>query len=189
MQLQLLTEKPEASAGLLAIEAKTADGEGPWYSNNRVTSHNTPIVANPGSAAHKRIEAAFDELRQMFPAALCYTKIVPVDEVVTLTLFYREDDHFKRLMLDDAAAARLDRLWDQLRYVSEDALKLVDVFAQLWQYATQDADPSVFEPMREPIKQGAVAFRQRLIDTQPKQLEACGVRAARVAPHSPTPAR
>ncbi len=37
-----------------------------------------------------------------FPPALCYTKIVPVDEVVTLTLFYREDDHLARLMLDDA---------------------------------------------------------------------------------------
>jgi hypothetical protein len=110
VQLQLLTNRPSANSGLLTIEAKTADGEGPWYSNNRVTSHNTPIVVNDGSAARKRIKAAFDEFRQMFPAALCYTKIVPVDEVVTLTLYYREDDHFKRLMLDDARAAQLDRL-------------------------------------------------------------------------------
>ncbi|HXG47642.1 MAG TPA: DUF1592 domain-containing protein, partial [Methylomirabilota bacterium] len=106
------------------------------------------------------------------PAALCYTKIVPVDEVVTLTLHYREDDHFKRLMLDDAQAARLDRLWDELRYVAEDDLRMVDVFEQLWQYATQDADPSVFEPLREPIKQRAAAFRQRLVATQPAHLDA-----------------
>ncbi len=97
---------------------------------------------------------------------------MPVDEVVTLTLFYREDDHFKRLMLDDAQAAQLDRLWDELHYVAQDALTMVDVFEQLWQYATQDADPSVFEPMREPIKQRAAAFRQRLVDTQPKHLDA-----------------
>ncbi|HWN97019.1 MAG TPA: DUF1592 domain-containing protein, partial [Methylomirabilota bacterium] len=172
VQLQLLTNKPSASSGLLTIEAKTADGEGPWYSNNRITSHNTPIVVNDGSAARQRIEAAFDEFRQIFPAALCYTKIVPVDEVVTLTLFYREDDHFKRLMLDGAQAARLDRLWDEMHYVAQDALTLVDVFEQLWQYATQDADPSVFEPMREPIKQRAAAFRQRLVDTQPAHLDA-----------------
>ena len=100
-----------------------------------------PVVVNDGSAARKRIEAAFDEFRQMFPAALCYTKIVPVDEVVTLTLFHREDDHLSRLMLDDTQKARLDRLWDELHYVSRDALTLVDVFEQLWQYATQDADP------------------------------------------------
>jgi hypothetical protein len=172
VQLQLLTNKPPASSGLLAIEAKTADGEGPWYSNNRVTSHNTPIVVNDGSAARRRVEAAFDEFRSIFPAALCYTKIVPVDEVVTLTLFYREDDQFKRLMLDEAAAARLDRLWDELHYVAQDALTLVDVFEQLWQYATQDADPSVFEPMREPIRARAAAFRQRLLETQPAHVEA-----------------
>ena len=172
VQLQVLTNKPSASSGLLAIEAKTADGEGPWYSNNRVTSHNTPIVVNDGSEARKRVEAAFDQFRELFPAALCYTKIVPVDEVVTLTLYYREDNHFKRLMLDDAQATRLDRLWDELHYIAEDDLRMVDVFEQLWQYATQDADPSVFEPMREPIKQRAAAFRQHQVDTQPKHLDA-----------------
>ncbi len=171
VQLQLLTNKPAASSGLLAIEAKTADGEGPWYSNNRTTSHNSPIVANDGSASRRRLEAAFEEFRQLFPAALCYTKIVPVDEVVTLTLYYREDHQFKRLMLDDAQAARLDRLWDELRYVSQDALTLVDAFEQLWQYATQDADPSAFTPMREPIKQRAEEFKKRLVETQPAHLD------------------
>jgi len=172
VQLQLLTNRPAARTGLLAIEAKTSDGEGPWYSNNRTTSHTAPVIVNDGSAARKRVEAAFEEFRQLFPAALCYTKIVPVDEVVTLTLFYREDDHFKRLMLDDTQAAQLDRLWDQLHYVAQDALTLVDVFEQLWQYATQDADPSVFEPMREPIKQRADEFKKLLVDTQPKHLDA-----------------
>jgi hypothetical protein len=172
VQFQLLDRPPVAGSGLLAIEAKTSDGEGPWYSNNRTTSHTAPIIVNEGSAARKRIEAAFEEFRELFPAALCYTKIVPVDEVVTLTLFYREDAHFKRLMLDDTQAARLDRLWDELHYVAQDALTLVDVFEQLWQYATQDADPSVFEPMREPIRQRAEAFKQRLVATQPAHLEA-----------------
>jgi hypothetical protein len=184
VQLQVLTNKPSLGSGLLAIEAKTADGEGPWYSNNRTTSHNTPIVANEGSTARKRIEAAFDEFRQVFPAALCYTKIVPVDEVVTLTLYYREDQHFARLMLDEAQTARLDRLWDELHYVAQDAVTLVDVFEQLWQYATQDADPSVFEPMREPIKQRAATFRQRLVDTQPRHLDAA-LRFANDAYHRP----
>jgi hypothetical protein len=172
VQLQVLTNKPASTLGLVTIEARTKDGEGAWHSNNRTTSHDTPIIAMDGSAARKRIEADFDEFRQVFPTALCYTKIVPVDEVVTLTLYYREDHHFGRLMLDDTQAARLDRLWDELHYVAQDALRLVDVFEQLWQYATQDADPSVFEPMREPIKQRAAAFRQRLLDTQPTHLDA-----------------
>jgi hypothetical protein len=172
VQLQALTNKPSRDSGLRPIQATTKDGEGPWHSNNRTTSHSSPIIVNDGSAARQRLEASFDEFRQVFPAALCYTKIVPVDEVITLTLFYREDDHFARLMLDDTQAAQLDRLWDELHYLAQDALKLVDVFEQLWQYATQDADPKVFEPMREPIQRNAAAFRQRLVDTQPAHLDA-----------------
>ena len=100
--------------------------------------------------------------RRSFPPSLCYTKIVPVDEVITLTLFYREDDHLRRLMLDDAQAAELDRLWAELHFVSQDALTLVDAFAQLLEYATQDADPKVFVPMRKPINDRAAAFRRAL---------------------------
>src|SRR5437773_7086857 len=75
-------------------------------------------------------------------------------------------------MLDDAQAAELDRLWAELHYVSHDALKLVDAFEQLWQYATQDADPSAFEPLREPIKRRAEEFKQLLVDTQPAHFDA-----------------
>jgi hypothetical protein len=59
-----------------------------------------------------------------------------------------------------------------LHFVSHDALTLVDAFEQLWQFATQDADPKVFEPLREPIKQRAAAFRELLTNTQPKHVEA-----------------
>ncbi|MGE3818491.1 MAG: DUF1592 domain-containing protein [Isosphaeraceae bacterium] len=131
-----------------------------------------PVVVADAGPARNRFEAAFDVFRQTFPPALCYTKIVPVDEVVTLTLFYREDDLLRRLMLDDAQTARLDRLWDELRFVSQDALTLVDAFQQLLEYASQDGDPSLFEPLRQPIMERAAAFRQRLVEVEPKQLDA-----------------
>src|SRR5207249_3416284 len=73
---------------------------------------------------------------------------------------------------DDDQKAKLDRSWDQLHYVSHDAPMLVDAFEQLWQYATQDADPKVFEPLRKPIQERAAAFRQRLIDTEPRHVQA-----------------
>ncbi|MEX2027032.1 MAG: DUF1592 domain-containing protein, partial [Pirellulaceae bacterium] len=131
-----------------------------------------PMIAAEGSAARERIEASIGQFRQWFPAALCYSKIVPVDEVVTLTLYYREDHELSRLMLDGDEAAKLDRLWDELHYISHDALTLVDAYAQLMEYATQDADPKVFEPLRGPINDRAAAFRQRLIDTEPQHLSA-----------------
>ena len=131
-----------------------------------------PVVVADAGPARRRFEAAFDTFRQLFPPALCYTKIVPVDEVVTLTLFYREDDHLRRLMLDDAQAAQLDRLWGELRFVSQDALTLVDAFQQLLEYASQDGNPTLFEPLRKPINDRAAAFRKALVAAEPKQLDA-----------------
>jgi hypothetical protein len=172
VQLQVTTVEPERDSGLLPSAVTVTNTGGMWTSDNRRISYTAPIVVNEGSMARKRIESAFEEFRELFPAALCYNKIVPVDEVVTLTLFHREDNHLARLMLNDAQKAELDRLWDELRYVSQDALKLVDVFEQLWEFATQDADPAVFEPLREPINQRAAVFRQRLIETEPNHLKA-----------------
>ncbi|HEY0456871.1 MAG TPA: DUF1592 domain-containing protein [Verrucomicrobiae bacterium] len=171
VQLLLLTNKPSANFRLLASSATVQNDKGTWTDPDKPVSYAAPIVVNEGSAARQRVEAAFNKFRDIFPAALCYTKIVPVDEVVTLTLFYREDHQLERLMLDDGQTAKLNRLWDELHFVSQDALTLVDAFEQLWQFATQDADPKVFEPLREPIKQRAAAFRTLLTNSQPRQVE------------------
>ena len=160
------------SGGLVAGAAKVAAAAGPWTTSARDVASENPVVVLDGSAARKRIESAMAQFRDLFPAALCYTKIVPVDEVVTLTLFYREDHHLARLMLDDAQRAQLDRLWSELHFVSQDALTLVDAFEQLWQFATQDADPKVFEPLREPIQRRAAEFRKTLEETRPNQVKA-----------------
>ena len=67
-----------------------ADAAGASSSSNETVPFGAPIVVNEGSTARERIESAFKGLTEMFPAALCYTEYVPVDEVVTLTLFHRE---------------------------------------------------------------------------------------------------
>src|SRR5262245_5012915 len=172
VQLQVLPHKPTSETGLLLSDVKTTVAGGQWTADNRRTSFGTPILVSEKSAARKRIEAAFAEFRDLFPAALCYTKIVPIDEVVTLTLYYREDHHLARLMLDDSQKARLDRLWDELHYISQDSLTLVDALAQLIEYATQDADPKVFEPLRKPFADRAALFRQSLVDSEPAHLSA-----------------
>lgn len=171
IQMQALTSRPPA-VGLVAGAVREHGSKGTWSDGQLPAISDSPILVREGSQAQKRIVTAFDDFRQLFPAALCYTKIVPVDEVVTLTLFYREDEPLRRLMLEDAQAAELDRLWSELHYISQDALKSVDAFDQLWQFATQDADPKAFEPMREPIKQHAAEFRKVLLETQPAHVEA-----------------
>ncbi len=171
VQLQVLSAKAERTSGLLPTTATENNANGLWTSNNRGVSHSTPVLVNDGSAAHRRMEAAFDAFRAVFPIALCYTKIVPVDEVVTLAHFYREDDQLQRLMLDETQAARLNVLWDELRFVSLDFLTQVDALEQLIQYATQDADPKVFEPLRKPFAERAAAFRKTLVDAEPKHID------------------
>ncbi|MEO6784586.1 MAG: DUF1592 domain-containing protein, partial [Chthoniobacteraceae bacterium] len=172
LQVRVSTSKPGKLGGLTASRAESAMAKGQWSDNNLRTVHSAPILVRDGSAARRRFETAFDDFRQIFPAALCYTKIVPVDEVVTLTLYYREDEHLRRLMLDDAQSAALDRMWDELHFVSESALKQVDGFEQLYQFATQDAKPSAFEPMREPIMRAAEAFRKRLVEVETRHVQA-----------------
>ncbi|HVW02222.1 MAG TPA: DUF1592 domain-containing protein [Planctomycetaceae bacterium] len=132
----------------------------------------SPVVVADGSAARKRFEKGFDDFRQWFPAALCYTKIVPVDEVITLTLFHREDEGLSRLMLSEAEHAKLDRLWAELHFISGDALTTVDAYEQLWQYATQDSDPKLIEPYKKPIYDAAAAYRKQLVDCEPRQIDA-----------------
>ncbi len=48
----------------------------------------------------------------------------------------------------------------------------MDAFAQFLEYASQDGDPKVFEPLRKPINDRAAAFRRRLVEAEPRQLDA-----------------
>jgi len=178
VQMQILPQRP-ASLGLVAGAVSTKGGKGTWSDGELPMQSDLPVLVADASAARRRWDQGLERFRALFPAALCYTKIVPVDEVVTLTLFYREDDALRRLMLDPAETAELERLWAELHYVSQDAFKLVDAFEQLWQFATQDADPSAFTPMGEPIRRRADAFRRLLVDTEPAHVRSLFAFAAR----------
>ncbi len=172
IQLQVLTQKPESATAPSAGGARPSGGKSTWSDGERPLMFDSPILVSESSQARTRVLTHFDQFRQLFPVALCYTKIVPVDEVVTLTLYYREDDHLKRLMLNEEEAAELDRLWDDMHYVSRSALALVDAYEQLWQFATQDADPSAFTPMKEGIMKNAELFRQRMTEAEPVHIQA-----------------
>ena len=172
VQMQLLTKKPDVATNLVAGRSDTTLTNGQWSDNNLLTHNSAPVIVNDGSEARGRLESAFEDFRAIFPISLCYPRIVPVDEVVTLTLFFREDDHLRRLMLTEAEARELDRAWEELLFVSEAPLKLVDAFEQLWQYATQDAKPDAFEPMRKPIMSGAAKFKEQQIEAEPGHVQA-----------------
>ena len=142
-------------------------------SSEPVTS-NGPILVREGSPAHERIEGPVRRFCNLFPPALCYARIVPVDEVVTLTLFHREDDHLRRLMLNDRQAVELDQLWDELFYVAREPLKYQVAFEQIREFATQDRPDLVkaWAPHVESINRRADTFKKRLTDTEPAHVKA-----------------
>lgn len=152
VQLQVLAEKPQQLSLISSA----------------------PVIAHKGSETRRRVEAAMEEFRNLFPAALCYTRIVPVDEVVTLKLYHREDEHLQRLMLDEPQRAELEKLWDELLFVSQEPLALTVAHEQLVEFATQDRPDLVeeFAPLRDPINRRAEEFRQRLVQTEPTHLAA-----------------
>ena len=134
----------------------------------------SPVVVTEGSEARQRVESSFAAFRNLFPPALCYAWIVPVDEVVTLTLFYRQDDALQRLMLDEEQIAELDRLWDELFYVAQEPLKYQVAFEQIREFATQDRPDlvKVWDPLVKSVDDRAEAFRKRLIETEPAHVRA-----------------
>ncbi|MEZ5944515.1 MAG: DUF1592 domain-containing protein [Planctomycetaceae bacterium] len=136
-------------------------------------SASAPIIVNEGSEARARVLAGFAEFRNLFPPTLCYSRIVPVDEVVTMTLFHREDHHLKRLMLDDSEAAEIDRLWDELLFIADEPLKYEVAFEQIREFATQDRQDLAekWAPLAESVTQRANAFRTQLQEVEPVHLE------------------
>lgn len=132
----------------------------------------TRPVLTASDAADAFWKRSFERFRSVFPAALCYPQIVPVDEVVTLALFHREDDHLIRLMLDDSEKAELDTLWHALRFVSQEPLKVEVGYKQFMEYVTQDGDVRLFEPLRKPIRERAADFRKELLNAETGQWNA-----------------
>ncbi len=178
VQVAVFAGTPAAKSGLLPSEvvvnlSQVRQG----YSHRRQISFVRPVLVGKNSKAQMRFEAAFDEHRRLFPAALCYFQIVPVDEVVTLTLFYREDDHFVRLMLDQSQKAGLDRLWDELHYVSQSPLMHLHALELLLEVLSGDgqADRTRYNailPLRMSYNERAGAFKKELIAAEAKQVDA-----------------
>ncbi len=107
VQVQIASGKSAAPTGLAQSTVTVTQADGAWTGDNRRVAYGAPILVSQGSATRKQLEAACDDFRNLFPAALCYTTIVPTDEVVTLNAAsIAKTISLVRLMLDDAAAGR-----------------------------------------------------------------------------------
>ena len=133
-----------------------------------------PILSAAGQQSHVEMIQALDEFRELFPRALAYVRLVPVDEVVTLVLWFREDQHLARLMLTPDQRQQLDALWDEFLFVAQEPLQYEVAYEQIYQFATQDA-PHIVEalkPIAPQVKAYAEAFRTRQLETESLHVDA-----------------
>ena len=171
VQADVVTGTPAARSGLFPAEVIVKFEHVNIGADKRTTSYRRPILVSEKSNARNRFESTMGDFRNLFPAALCYTQIVPVDELLTLTLMYREDDHLVRLMLDDDQAARIDRLWDELRYVSHEPLKLVSVLDSLLETTIDHPQTGIFDDAVKSFNERADMFRNQLVMSEPQHVD------------------
>lgn len=185
VQVQLVSGIADPGTGLLPSQVSVKYSKVTQvFPDTREILHSRPILVSEKSAARKRFAAALNDHRSLFPASLCYLQIVPVDELLSITLFHREDDHLGRLLLDEAQQAKLDRLWEELRFCSKEAPRLLDALELLIETfeGNNVADTSQNDaiiPMRKAFRKRVADFRRQLLDSEPSQLAALVAFAAR----------
>ena len=173
VQPDVVLGEAEVKSGLMAATTTvTLSTVTALYPDDRTLSYQKPVLVAAEGAAKTKFEAAMEAHRQLFPISLCYPQVVPTDEVLTLTQFHREDEHLMRLVLDEAERREIDRLWDELRFVSQDPLKLAAVLDSLVETTKGHPQDGGFNEAVKPFHERAEAFRKRLIDMEPKQLNA-----------------
>jgi hypothetical protein len=139
----------------------------------RVLDGKAPCIAR-GEAA-KRLARGLEEFRRCFPPFILFSNIVPTDEGVCLKMYHRDDEPLSRLFLDEAKAKRLERLWEELRYISQWPLTERTNLPQFIGYVTQDGGAEAvkfFEGLREPFRKRAEAFEKELVDSEARHVDA-----------------
>ena len=142
----------------------------------------SPVVASPTSAAYKRMLAGHDDFRRSFPWYLCFPNVVPTDEVVSLKMFHREDEPLERLFLDAEQKGRLDHLWAEHRFISQQPIVENNYLPQFIGFVTQDQPKALlnyFESQRPVFKKRADEFVKDSLAAEPTQLAALVDFAAR----------
>ncbi len=133
-----------------------------------------PVVAVPDGPGHKQFLAGLAEFRRLFPPFICYPHVIPVDEVVCLKTFHREDEPLIRLFLDEEQTRYIDRLWEEHRFITKFPVVENDYLPLFIGFVTQDQPKQLldyFESQRPVFRERAEAFERDFEAAAPRQLE------------------
>ena len=139
-------------------------------------------IVHPRVASEQAQQAT--EFRALFPPAVLFQPIIPRDAQGSVFLYRREDEPLRRLLLDEAGRAELDRLWSELEFVSEQALATPIAYEGLVQYYRKPNDGArimffYIQLFEEQIQREEKAFLATQADAESRHLEALLALAAR----------
>lgn len=138
-------------------------------------------IVHPRVAAERARPA--NEFRALFPPAVLFQPIIPRDAQGSLFMFHREDEPLRRLLLDEAGRAELERLWSELHFLREDALAHKLMYAELLKfYANPNGAPRMdffIQTVGERVKREEEALLADQGAAEPRHLDALLAFAAR----------
>ena len=75
------------------------------------------------------------------------------------------------MLLAKVERQRLDRLWDELFYISREPIRVHESFQLLVEFASQVGEVPRFEPHREPIRKRAEAFAKYVEECESRYVD------------------
>ena len=120
------------------------------------------LVLRNDDAVRKAVARSADEFRHAFPARVCYPGVIVRDTVVTLERFHRGDGHLSRLLLSAQEHERLDRLWEELHFISRDALQVRNSISTLTQ-----GEMTAYKQVQAEVLRRATQIEKNLLASEP----------------------
>ncbi|MEY4567273.1 MAG: hypothetical protein RLY14_2243 [Planctomycetota bacterium] len=173
-----LDEASPTTASVKAFLIAATGGGGNLAEPVAIATLSDPLAAeivHPSVAAERARPAS--DFRALFPPGVLFQPVIPRDAQGSVFLYRREDEPLRRLLLDDAGRAEIDRLWSELEFISEQALATPIAYEGLVQYYRKPNDGArimffYIQEFEKQIRQEEQTFLATQVAAEPKQLEA-----------------
>lgn len=113
--------------------------------------------------------------RSLFPPTVLFDPIIPRDAQGSLFMFHREDESLQRLLLNEAERTELNRLWNELHFVSDDAIANELMYEGLLHYYHQPSEPPMMffyiEKVADRVQSEKAALLAARTAAEPRHLE------------------
>jgi hypothetical protein len=120
-----------------------------------------PVTVSEKSDARNELLTGLDEFRRIFPPNICYPHVIPLDEIVCLKTFHREDQPLIDLFLNKEQAHELEQLWSEHRFITKFSVVENEYLPLFIGFVTQDQPQELvdlFEGKRPEFQHRADTF-------------------------------